>query len=110
MFREGSFHKELLKRFASDEVPGFSAQLSYFFLLSLFPFLIFLITLIGYLPISQVDVLGVIKQFAPGETIQMIDRTLDQIIDKRNGGLLSFSIIATLWSASNGMNAIVKAL
>jgi membrane protein len=109
MFREGSFHKELLKRFASDEVPGFSAQLSYFLLLSLFPFLIFLITLIGYLPISQVDVLGAIKQFAPDETIQMIDRTLDQIIDKKNGGLLSFSIIATLWSASNGMNAIVKA-
>jgi membrane protein len=109
MFREGSFLKELIKRFTSDEVPGLSAQLSYFFLLSLFPFLIFLITLIGYLPISQEDVLVTIRQFAPGESVQIIDNTLDQIINKKNGGLLSFGIIATLWSASNGINAIVRA-
>lgn len=109
MYKEGSFLRELLQRFTSDEVPGLSAQLSYFFLLSLFPFLIFLITLIGYLPITQEDVLGTIKQFAPGESLQVIDQTLDQIINHKNGGLLSFGIIATLWSASNGINAIVRA-
>jgi membrane protein len=109
MMKEGSFLKELFLRFTSDEVPGLSAQLSYFFLLSLFPFLIFLITLVGYLPITQEDVLGTIEQFAPGETLQIIDETLDQIINHKNGGLLSFGIIATLWSASNGINAIVRA-
>lgn len=109
MFKKGSFLKELLHRFMSDEVPGLSAQLSYFFLLSLFPFLIFLITLIGYLPISQEDVLGTIEHYAPGETMQLINSTLNQILNKKNGGLLSFGIIATLWSASNGINAIVRA-
>lgn len=109
MYKKGSFSKELLQRFTSDEVPGLSAQLSYFFLLSFFPFLIFLITLIGYLPISQVEVLGIIKQFAPDESMQIIDTTLHQILNKKNGGLLSFGIIATLWSASNGINAIVRA-
>ncbi|MBM7605008.1 YihY/virulence factor BrkB family protein [Metabacillus litoralis] len=109
MLKEGSFFKELLQRFTNDEVPGLSAQLSYFFLLSLFPFLIFLITLLGYLPISQVDVLNTIQEFAPGESMQLINETLDQILNNRNGGLLSFGIIATLWSASNGINAIVRA-
>lgn len=109
MFKEGSFLKELIKRFTSDEVPGLSAQLSYFFLLSLFPFLIFLITLLGYLPISQEDVLNTIKQFAPGESMQLINDTLNQILNDKNGKLLSFGIIATLWSASNGINAIVRA-
>ena len=107
--KKGSFLKELIKRFASDEVPGLSAQLSYFFLLSLFPFLIFLITLIGYLPISQEEVLNTIEEFAPGESMQLINTTLDQILNERNGKLLSFGIIATLWSASNGINAIVRA-
>ncbi|WP_121664439.1 YihY/virulence factor BrkB family protein [Metabacillus litoralis] len=109
MFKEGSFLKELVKRFTNDEVPGLSAQLSYFFLLSLFPFLIFLITLLGYLPISQEDVLNTIKQFAPGESMQLINDTLNQILNDKNGKLLSFGIIATLWSASNGINAIVRA-
>ncbi|WP_226669968.1 YihY/virulence factor BrkB family protein [Metabacillus litoralis] len=109
MLKEGSFLKELFDRFTNDEVPGLSAQLSYFFLLSLFPFLIFLITLLGYLPISQEDVLNTIQEFAPGESMQLINETLDQILNNKNGGLLSFGIIATLWSASNGINAIVRA-
>ncbi|PNB45997.1 ribonuclease, partial [Pseudomonas sp. GW456-E7] len=33
-----------------------------------------------------------------------------QTLNNRNGGLLSFGIIAALWSASNGMNAIVRSL
>ncbi|MGM7724064.1 YihY/virulence factor BrkB family protein [uncultured Metabacillus sp.] len=109
MQKENSFLKELILRFTSDEVAGLAAQLSYFFLLSLFPFLIFLITLIGYLPISQDEVLGTIEHFAPGQSMLIIEQTLDQIINQRNGGLLSFGILATLWSASNGLNAIVRA-
>ncbi|APH06349.1 YihY/virulence factor BrkB family protein [Bacillus weihaiensis] len=109
VLKEGSFLKELVQRFTDDEVPGLSAQLSYFFLLSLFPFLIFLITLLGYLPISQEDVLRTIEEFAPGQSMDIINETLAQILNNRNGGLLSFGIIATLWSASNGINAIVRA-
>ena len=40
----------------------------------------------------------------------MIQGTLSDVLQNRNGGLLSFGIIATIWSASNGMNAIVKSL
>ncbi|MDQ0231653.1 YihY/virulence factor BrkB family protein [Metabacillus malikii] len=104
-----AFIKEMINRFLHDEVAGLSAQLAYFFLLSLFPFLLFLITLIGYLPISQQDVLGTISEFAPGESVKIIEESLDQIIKQKNGGLLSFGIVATLWSASNGINAIVRA-
>lgn len=104
-----TFIKELFKRFNKDEVGGLSAELAYFFLLSLFPFLIFLVTLIGYLPLSQVDVLGFIREYAPGETMDMIEKNLNAIIGSHNGKLLSFGIIATIWSASNGINAVVRA-
>ena len=40
----------------------------------------------------------------------MIEETLQDVMSNRNSGLLSVSIIATIWSASNGMNAIVKSL
>ncbi|WP_102347774.1 YihY/virulence factor BrkB family protein [Bacillus sp. Marseille-P3661] len=104
------FWEEFYYRFHHDEVVGLAAQLAYFFLLSLFPFLIFLITLIGYLPISQVDVLGIVSEYAPGQTMHLIETTLNEIMDKQRGGLLSFGVIATIWSASNGINAIIRAM
>ena len=103
------FLKELFKRFRKDEVGGLSAELAYFFLLSLFPFLIFLITLVGYLPVSEVNVLNYLREYAPTGTIEMIEKNLEVIIGSQNGKLLSFGIIATIWSASNGINAIVRA-
>lgn len=104
------FIKELFNRFIHDDVMGLSAQLAYFFLLSLFPFLIFLITLIGYLPISQDDLLGLVSRFAPGETMSLIETNLRQILEGPKGGILSFGAIATIWSASNGINAIIRAM
>ncbi|MBM6616492.1 YihY/virulence factor BrkB family protein [Bacillus suaedaesalsae] len=109
MFKDKPLLIELWKRFKNDEVAGLSAELAYFFLLSLFPFLIFLITLIGYLPLSQDDLLGMINQYAPGESMKIIQTTLEGIVQKQNGGLLSFGIIFTIWSASNGLNAVIRA-
>ncbi len=85
-----------------------AAQLAYFFLLSLFPFLIFLVTLVGYLPIPQLDIIEYISRYAPDETVALLDENIDQLVQDRNGGLLSIGIIATLWSASNGINAIMR--
>lgn len=104
-----SFIKQLIKRISQDDVPGLAAQLAYFLLLSLFPFLIFLVTLIGYLPINNIDVMGFLSGYAPSETLQLIEDNVHQIANQRNGGLLSIGILGTLWSASNGINAIMRA-
>jgi membrane protein len=101
---------DLWNRTHEDDVAGLAAQLAYFFLLSLFPLLIVVVTLIPYLPISEVDILGFIRDFAPGETIGLIESNLNEIMNNQNGKLLSFGVIGTLWSASNGINSIVSAL
>nr|WGD69358.1 YihY family inner membrane protein [Bacillus subtilis]WGD90540.1 YihY family inner membrane protein [Bacillus subtilis] len=105
-----SFLKELFSRYTLHEGQSKSAELAYFFLLSLFPFLIFLLTLTAYLPLSTDDVLGVIEQYAPASAMSLVESITHQTLNNRNGGLLSFGIIAALWSASNGMNAIVRSL
>ena len=92
-----------------DDVSGWAAQLAYFFLLSLFPFLLFLVTLIGYLPFPEVDIMRFVATYAPEGTVELINENIDQIVATRNGGLLSITIIGTLWSASNGINAIMRA-
>ncbi|MEK6453257.1 YihY/virulence factor BrkB family protein [Caldifermentibacillus hisashii] len=101
---------DLYKRIIRHDSLGYSAQLAYFFLLSLFPLLITMFSLLPYLPLKTEDIMYFISDFAPGETITFIDSTLDTLLEKHNGGILSFGIIATLWAASNGMNAIIRAM
>ncbi len=100
--------KHLWLRIGRDDISGLSAQLAYFFLLSLFPLLIFLVTLLPYFSMTQEYLLSFIKDYAPGDTAVLIETSLSDILDK-NGKLLSFGVIATLWSASNGIHAIVAA-
>lgn len=102
--------KEIFHRFSRDQVAGLAAELAYFFLLSLFPFLIFLFTLLGFLPISTEEVLQFISQYAPENAMSLIENNVRLVVDTQNGKLLSLGIIGTLWSASNGINAIVRAL
>lgn len=101
---------DLYRRIIRHDSLGYSAQLAYFFLLSLFPLLITMFSLLPYLPLKTEDIMNFISDFAPGETITFIDSTLDTLLEKHNGGILSFGIIATLWAASNGMNAIIRAM
>jgi membrane protein len=104
-----SIIKDMWYRMEEDDVSGLASQLAYFFLLSLFPLLIVVVTVIPYLPISEVDLLGVIRDFAPGDAMTLIESNLKDIMANQNGKLLSIGIIGTLWSASNGINAIVRA-
>ncbi|HZG59470.1 MAG TPA: YihY/virulence factor BrkB family protein [Anoxybacillus sp.] len=104
-----SFVRELVKRFQEHEISRLSAELAYYFVLSLFPFLIFLFTLLAYLPIPHEDVLSLVREYAPKEALHLIETNIHTMMDHQNGKLLSFGIIATIWSASNGINAIVRA-
>lgn len=104
------FLKHLLRRIKESKVTDTAAQMSYYFLLSLFPLLIFAVTLLAYLPINPQDLFNLIRDFAPGDTVQTVEDTLNEVLQNQRGGLLSFGIIATIWSASNGMNSVIKGL
>lgn len=104
------FLKELILRIKTVDVSGLGAELSYFFLLSMFPLLIFLFTLLPYLNLDQAQVMLFIRDYAPSEVAKMIGDILEEVLMNKNGGLLSIGILATLWSASKGMNALTKAL
>ncbi|RFU63175.1 YihY/virulence factor BrkB family protein [Bacillus sp. V59.32b] len=103
-----SFFVNLVKRVHGDDLAGLAAQLAYFFLLSLFPLLLFIISLLPYLPLSEQDILNVVRSYAPPETMQLIEKNIEEVM-RGNGKLLSFAVIATIWPASNGLNAIMRA-
>ncbi|WP_238649412.1 YihY/virulence factor BrkB family protein [Paenibacillus piscarius] len=104
------FIKQLWVKINTDDVQGIAAQLTYYLILSLFPFLIFIMTLIGYANISLEKYIHQLEQVMPAEAITIIEEILQDVSAGRSQTLLSFGMLATLWAASKGINAIIKGL
>ena len=104
------FFQELVSGMKRADMSGMGAQLAYFFLLSFFPLLIFLVTLLPYLNLQQEHVFEFMENIVPEEVYSLIEGTLGQVLTNQNGGLLSIGIIGTIWSASRGVDALMKAL
>ncbi|MCE5333148.1 MAG: YihY/virulence factor BrkB family protein [Desulfobacteraceae bacterium] len=104
------FVKHLWIRSSSNAATDLAAQLAFYFMLSIFPFLIFAVTLFGYTSITVGDVIGLVRQFAPEVAQSALEKNLHDVLDNRQGGLLSFGIIGTIWAASNALSAVIGAL
>lgn len=91
---------------------GHAAQLAFYFLFALFPMLIFLAALVGYLPIPHLldRMIDYLSQVLPTAAIVLVRQTLLEITRKQRGGLLSFGLIATVWAASSGLHALINSL
>jgi membrane protein len=104
------FLQDLYGRFEDDDVPAMGAQLTYYLILSFFPFLIFVFAVLSYSEITVIDAMSNISRLLP----QLSDDTMVDIFSElqksRSGSILSIGLLATLWSASNGVNAVIKAL
>lgn len=109
---------ELAKRvwheIQEDNVFGRAAELSYYFLLALFPFLIFVTSIIGLVLGSGTGtrhtLFNYLARIMPPSAFQLIDNTMWEVSKSSSGGKLSFGILAALWAASNGLGAITESL
>jgi membrane protein len=93
-----------------DNVLGRSAELAYYFLLALFPMLIFLTSLVGFLPGLQEAIFKALAKFVPGEAMALVSKTILDVTRHRSGGLLSFGVLGALWAASGGVSAVMGTL
>lgn len=97
-----------------DGIFGRAAQLSFYFLLALFPLLIFLTSVIGLVIGAESELrrslLNYLAQVMPPEAFRLTASTLTEISLATSGAKISFGILATLWAASNGMGAVTDAL
>ncbi|WEG11851.1 YihY/virulence factor BrkB family protein [Pullulanibacillus sp. KACC 23026] len=105
-----TFINQLLGQILRDQINDLSAQLAFYFLLSLFPLFIFILTLLPFLDINPDPVIQWLVSLAPGEAAALIESNVRPLLTKASGGLLSFGALATLWSASNATSAIFRAL
>ncbi len=87
-----------------------ASSLAFNFFLALFPAILFLFTLISYIPIEnfQEQLISLIKDLTPTNAYEAIRSTIEDIIKHKHGGLLSFGFIFTLYFSTNGINAMIE--
>lgn len=102
--------EDLILRFKNDDVFALGSQLAYNLLLSFFPFMIFLMTLLGHMSLNDSEILMALSRIMPASAFNLISNTVSEVINTRHSQLMSFSLILTIWSASAGFNAVIKGL
>ena len=89
-----------------------AAALSYFFVLSVFPALIFLSAILGLLPLGDLfnHILAFMSRILPAETMGIVRTVLHEALSSHRGTWLSFGMIGIVWTGSSGFAALIEAL
>lgn len=110
MERSKVFLKDLIYKLKEDNVTAMAAQLSYYLILSIFPFLIFFLNVLSYTPIARDDVLHSLIVILPTDTQRLISGLLIETINTSSETLLSLGAITGIWAASKGIMALIRSL
>jgi membrane protein len=100
--------------FQRDDALGLAAQLAFYLILALFPFLLVLVSLMGTFSSPELadQVLGYFREVTPQQVYEIIDSYLHDIIagNRPAPGLFSVGLVIALWSASGAFAALINAL
>ncbi len=100
------------KEFSADDMLVYAAAVSYQIFFSLFPFIIFLLALLGLLQIPGFfdTLLSQAEQVMPASAFGLIEGIVQQVRGQAAGGVLSFGVIVALWSSSSAVRMMMHAL
>lgn len=106
--------KNVWKQIDEDNVLGLAAELAYSYLLAIFPFLLFLLSVFGLFAargtVLRTNLLFYFSEVLPPAAYELLSKTLDEITKNSTGGKVTLGIILALWAASGGMTAMISAL
>lgn len=105
--RFGGFLFLLINEIKKDRLSELAGNMTYYLLLALFPFLIFLLGIFSYTPLSIDDVSEGISSILPQQTVDLILGTVQEVLNNNNAALFSFAMIATIWSTTKGAKALI---
>lgn len=99
---------DLMTEFKEDNVPLLAAAQAYYYILSIFPLLIFALTILPFLNLNPNSVVSFIGTIAPSDTASLFEENITTLVQEPRGILFVVSLLGALWSASNGINAFIK--
>lgn len=105
-----NFWQVIHTRIASSELTSSSIVVAYYLLMSLFPLFIVIGNLLPLLQINPNSILPYLQEVIPEAVYDFLEPAIRNLLTQGSGSLLSISAIATLWPASQSINALQKAM
>src|SRR6187399_281301 len=95
-----------------DDVPGIAAQLAYYFFLSLFPALLFLVALASFFPLYSFtdELIRLLAPIAPQAVVTLLKDQLTSLSNSDDASLLSIGLLMALWSSSAALVSVIDAM
>ena len=90
----------------------FAAGLSYYFVLSLFPLLILIASILKYVPIPHLfeALLGFMSLLVPGDGMGLVRNIVSDVTSHKHTNLITLGLVFTVWTASSGFAAMIDGL
>jgi membrane protein len=108
------FFIRLYEKSFDEDIFSSSAQVAFYFLFALFPLLLFLVNIFGIVLGSnnemRAELFNYLGQIIPASAFDLVSKTLDEVVQGSSGGKLTFGLLATLYSASAGIDSVRIAL
>jgi len=106
------FFAAFRKEWKEDKLTDIAGSLVFFGVLALFPFLLFLVTLAGYVmkPDQVEAVIGQLAVFAPKDVTSILATQIRDIHKGQNVGLITLGFLGAIWSASGGVSSLMESL
>jgi len=106
------FGQRIWEESLKDDIVGRAAQLAYYFLLALFPALLFLTALIGLFPLQETipELMLNLRTVLPADALSLLEKYLDNVVKGSSGDILSLGLLGALWASSSGVTAIMESL
>lgn len=98
------------KRITEDQLWPYSTQASFYIIMSFFPFIMFFLTLLQFLPFTQNELLEGMNYLIPTAVVRYLVPIIDEAYRSSSGTLLSITIITFLWPATKGIAAVKDGL
>lgn len=92
-----------------DHVGAYAAQAAYFFVLSMIPIILLLLTMVQYTPVTKADVMTAVLQVFPSSVTSLITSIVNQVYNQ-SSAIIPITIIVALWAAGKGVLAISTGL
>ena len=86
-----------------------ASAVAFNFILAIFPAIVFFFTLIAYIPIDgfQEQLMGLMQVILPENAYSSISETIEDIVTRQRGGLLSITVISAMYFSTNGVSALI---
>lgn len=102
--------KALIQRYAEDDLSGVGGQLAYFFVISLFPFLMLVNYVFSIVKMDSSTITTALSKIVPENMMGLIDMYFGYVSETESRGIFTFGIIITVMTASKAISVLMGSL